>query len=474
MTRHLPAHEQSTDTTLEEGIEPGRATPAEWLSLFANAARRRRLVFLGVFSISIAAAFTYYALRTRIYRAETKILAQRHQAFAPVLRTAVPDDVPTRSAAEFILRRDNLIALLRQTNLLSDAPPKPDPSRWDRLLAMLGISHVADDEDPRNLLVLRLDRSLSVVTGDGTVTITLDWPDPQQAYQLVEAALQNFLEARQMQEIKPIDDAIALLKGRLGPLRAKLDDAVDAAQREAGATQEHVTVPLAPTPQATAPRGSSSETVGRLEAAIEARQRSILDIEDFRRKRLLELQSQLEERRTVYSDAHPLVVNLRTEIAGMGGKSPQVEALRAEEAKLRTELDARLAETGRSREAPAGRRTVRASRPTLPASVDQDERVREARAQLQQMLNRINTAQLDLDNARAAFKYRYSVIWPAEVPRQPFSPNPWKVFGAGFVGAILLAFAAAAAPDLVRGRIVERWQVERQLDLPVLATLDDK
>jgi hypothetical protein len=40
--------------------------------------------------------------------------------------------------------------------------------------------------------------------------------------------------------------------------------------------------------------------------------------------------------------------------------------------------------------------------------------------------------------------------------------------------SLLLALVAAVAPDLRSGRVVERWQVERTLDLPVLAEVNPK
>jgi capsular polysaccharide biosynthesis protein len=48
------------------------------------------------------------------------------------------------------------------------------------------------------------------------------------------------------------------------------------------------------------------------------------------------------------------------------------------------------------------------------------------------------------------------------------SPDPAKIFGAGLLASLLLAMAAAVAPDLWSGRIVQRWQMERSLDLPIL------
>ena len=87
--------------------------------------------------------------------------------------------------------------------------------------------------------------------------------------------------------------------------------------------------------------------------------------------------------------------------------------------------------------------------------------MRSARFQYQQMVERVSAAQIDLDAARSAFKYRYHVVWPPEVPRKPVSPKAWKVFGLGSVASLLLALLVAAVPGLRSGRIEERWQVER-------------
>ena len=53
------------------------------------------------------------------------------------------------------------------------------------------------------------------------------------------------------------------------------------------------------------------------------------------------------------------------------------------------------------------------------------------------------------------------------------SPNPKKILGGGALASLLLALLAAAALDVVRGRIVERWQIERKLEIPIIAELHD-
>jgi uncharacterized protein involved in exopolysaccharide biosynthesis len=471
MARKLPASEGDLDLSRLDDDDQREASGmalADWGRLALYAAGRRKLLVIGVFLLGMAGAFVVYVVKTPVYRAETSILAQRQQALPSVVRSAVPDDSPTRGAVELIRRKENLVSMLKQANLLEESKPLPRPG----VLESLSARSAASDEDPLGILVKRLDRSLSVFTNEATITIQLDWPDPLQAYQLVEAALQNFLEARQIQEVNAIDDAISHLTGRLAPLRAQLDAAIEEAQREGMAAAEpasHRTPSARPLPSDSA----QSEELGRLRATIEAKERAIRDTEEFRRRRLLELQSQLEERRVVYSEAHPIVVSLRTEINALLRESPQVVALREEELRLRAELAARTGDEARARAA-VGERGAgpRRGRPVSTAVIDQSERVREARYQFQQMVERLNAAQVDLDHARAAFKYRYKIVWPAEVPRRPVSPNPFKYLAAGTIASLLLALFVAAAPELWKGRVVERWQVERGLGIPVLADLD--
>jgi capsular polysaccharide biosynthesis protein len=45
--------------------------------------------------------------------------------------------------------------------------------------------------------------------------------------------------------------------------------------------------------------------------------------------------------------------------------------------------------------------------------------------------------------------------------------------GGGIAGGIALALFLSAASDIRAGRIVERWQVEQQLELPVLSEIQE-
>lgn len=458
------------DISQENATAP---TTAEWASLVLGSLQRRAIVAAAVFLLVGAAAVAYFLLKTPIYRAEAKVLAQSAKGMPTAVR-ATFDELPTRTAWEVVHRRENLIAIIRETKLLEDPtalPPEPFWKRWfsqdtkserpaepssSRAATPPGAGRAQDSQDDQlDRLVLALDKALLVIIDDdGTIALQLDWPDPMQAHAIVQAALQNFLEARHVQEVTAIDDVISVLEGQTAVLRERLDKVTEQARRRSA---QPSTVPAPPRIR------QPSEELVRLESSLQAKQRAVQDVEDLRRRRLADLQAQLEQSRTMLSEAHPTVIGLRRDIEGLARESSQIQTLREEERALRKAYSERLA-----REDFPSTARVQAPVMALPARPDEDPAVLDARVQYEQITARVNAAQVEREAARAAFKYRYNVVWPPQVAKDPVSPNPKKIFALGGLAAIALALLAVVGPDLASGRIFERWQVERTLGLPVL------
>lgn len=455
--------------------ESSGASVAHWVGFSFRVARIHPWRFLVVLAIGLGFTALFYATRTPLYRAETKILTQRQQAMPSISRAAMSDEAPTRTANELVRQRENLLAMLRQTDILPLSEQPAPQTGWRRLL---NIGETPDsEEDAVDALVLRLDRAIRVTTGDGTITISVDWPDPQQACTLVQSAYQNFLEARQVQEISAIDEGIAMMQGRAAELQSTLDRVI----MEVQGTLPRISESPAPSasPLASPLPLKPSESLVRLRAALDAKSRAIRDLEDLRSRRLAELQGQLIERRSVLSEAHPTVVALKGEINGLSRESAQVATLLEEEARLREEYASQLAieeprgsSSGRARS--SERMSSRTSALAASSAVNENERVRDARFRLTQVLERLHSAQLELDSTRAAFRHRYRILWPAQVPRKPVSPSPLRVFGIGSLLSVLVAFATVTLPFARSGRIMERWQLEKTLGVPVLADLGRK
>ncbi|MBF5042597.1 chain-length determining protein [Aggregicoccus sp. 17bor-14] len=439
-------------------------------------------VFLAVLGTAVAALWAM----PKTFHTEVRILAQRNQVIAALgnPRRSMPGDAdaPTRAASETVMRRDNLVALIRQTNLLEHWRTHRAPIQRLRDSVSQMVRGPMDEEDQLDALVGLLGKKLSVQTGEGTVTIAIDWQDAQMAYRLIGAAQQNFLEARHASEISTIAEAISILEGHASSVQESIENTMEDMQRSREARK-----PVAA--RARAPEGSAARTaeqdLAQLKVMLAAKRRALSDLEDFRRRRLAELESQLLEQRRTYADAHPLIVSTRESIEALNTDSPQMSALRREERELREEYTRRA---GRDPDALVPASSAVPTGPTVagpegelqraPATLsakDTEEysqsRLRIATNKYEELLDRIDAARIELDTARAAFKYRYSVIDPAQVPKKALKPNPIVMVLGGIVGGLALALFCCIAADLRSRRLLERWQLERSLGLPVLGEL---
>jgi hypothetical protein len=246
---------------------------------------------------------------------------------------------------------------------------------------------------------------------------------------------------------------------------------------------------VAPTGTSSAATGPTAPPAPAVDAAlIEQRRSAIKAIQEARTRRLTELNHQLEEALTTLAPAHPTVRALKQSIEQASQDPPELTRLLSDERSLAPPDAAKGATSATAAPmvaALAGATTYSPPVPTLASSValarvppvqpNEDPALTVARLKLQnatqkydEIIARIESAKIELDVARAAFKYRFSILRPPEVPERPDRPKPALVALAGLVAAFLLCFGIAATVDLFRGRFVEPWQVKRKLGIPLL------
>jgi uncharacterized protein involved in exopolysaccharide biosynthesis len=422
--------------------------------------RRRPFLFLLVAGGLVALSAGALKVLPKTYEVQCHLLAQNNAVLA-VQSDANPLTAPTRSAAETIRRRDNLQAIIRQTNLLQEWPRRraPLPRAKDWLMRELGKTQT--ERELTEGLIGLLEKNLTVwTTPDATVAIRLHWPDPILAYRLVDAAQQNYLEQRHVLEVQTIAEQISILEGHAAALKKNIENEVTELQR----LREHFAPKGGRAAAAPAmPVKAMDPNVPKLRVMLDAKRRSIADLEEYRRRHILELQTKLAEQRVVLSENHPMVQDLQRSIETLQIESPQLATLRQEERDLRRQL------AGSSDEADA----ASSGAPNIPADLFrgfgavEDSSVEYARAQLRYtvqeyavMRDRIDRARVDFDTARAAFKYRYSVVTPPEVPRGPVKPKAMLVMIAAVVAGLGLGLFATTFADLRAGRVLKRWQLE--------------
>src|SRR5262249_43117577 len=135
-------------------------------------------------------------------------------------------DTPTKMAFETVLRHDNLVALIKETDLLKRWPRNRAPLLRLKDIIWARIFPPRTEADQIEAFVGLLERDLWVNNNEGTVSIGIRFPDAALAYHLVEAAQESFLEARHAAEISTIAEAISILENRAAQDHETVDKAL--------------------------------------------------------------------------------------------------------------------------------------------------------------------------------------------------------------------------------------------------------
>jgi uncharacterized protein involved in exopolysaccharide biosynthesis len=494
MTVHNPNLDvEGGESTEDESFDV--AIVFEILGFIWRAGLRRPLLAIGVFVVVATAGVSVATNIPKIYNAQVKLLVQR-DLVTPALSNpgAIRHeaDNPARNVSDMIMRRDNLVALVKETNLVDRwAASRPWGSRWkDRVYEALGAVQPSD-EDRVTMLAQTLEKRLVVTSDESTLTISVDWQDPHIAYELVTLVQKNFIESRYDAAVTAIQDAIEVLEGHAKVEGEQVDRDLAAYQATIDAQNAPALAPPPPSDEPkslpvaavspTSTRASAAPPDPDLQRALEEKQRQIRVLEEQSDRELESLKQQLLQAQLTLTAQHPTVIALQQRLDTLSKGSPELLMLKSEERALLAQMA--VASALSTSAAPA----VRFGAPhVLPPASDkgdkfrvEDPRSATARVQLessmrryQDVIARLDSARLELDITRTTYQYRYSVITPAEVPRGPKKRTSFMVGVGSVVAGLLLGFLVAAGADFKSGLLLETWQVRRRLKLDVLSELD--
>lgn len=468
--------------------------------IFRGVGRHRLLSVLScllVLTLGLSAA----VLLPRTYHAESRLLANNQNLIRALgnPRSSLPSEDPTRAARELIFAHDNIVSLIKQTNLMKRwEETRPPLVRLKDKVVQLVMPPISE-EDRVDAMVGLLEKKLQVSTDQQTVTISVDWSDAQTAYLLAETAQQNFLETRHVTEMTAISEALSILEMHGGQVQKVVDDALHELERVREARRKGLSpsaavsggpeipaaviapsMPATPAPERNQAPSATEQELAQLKFLLNSKKRALADLEDFRNRRVTELTAQLQEQKVQYADQHPIVMDTRSRIDALKLDSPQMAQVKADIDGLEAEYSRKggkdsgaLVEPTRPR--PVLRRgtgQVELSNSELaddPLVEFSRNNLRVAAAKYEELLMRIDSARIEQDTARAAFKYRYSVVRPASVPKKPLKPDVALIGVGTLIAALGVALMVGAIRDWLSGRLVESWQVERALKMPVLS-----
>ncbi len=444
--------------------------------------RRHAIAALAVALLVAAAGLLIGRVMPDRYEVETRLLGQRLDVIASLTNPGRPDilgaNVNKDVISDLVLRRDNLLAIVRQTGLVQHwRATRPALLRFkDRLT----LGRPLTDTELTDVLVWTLEKRIVASAENGTVSVTATWDDPDMAYRLADAAFKNFVLTQNANEMAMLGESISLLEQRLVDSQRGLDEALSAAKALPGYGRS-----LASVSAPTAAGAPKPENVERLQLRLElaAKRRAMDDLVAFRDRRVAELQAQLAEQRAVYAESHPVIVNLRRSLEALSADSPQLSELRKEVADLESSYVGRggsaidleaggLAPRSSAGAASASLLAALGAPVRGPAEEYARSRLTAAIVRYYNVADRLEAARIERDAALAGDKFRYLVVRPPLAPRKAANALVKRgIMFAGIFAAPLVGVLAALALELRKGRIIQNWQVERGLGLPVLAEL---
>jgi uncharacterized protein involved in exopolysaccharide biosynthesis len=469
----------------------------DYLGYVRSAVKRHKFLVLGTFLVTAVLGLMAAKLLPRTWYAETRLLPRRtantiipglvNPERSNILNPDPPNpmrpvndvDGPTKAAAEAVLRQENLVKLIKDLNLLDRWESTRPPLLHAKDVVMRWISGPPDEEAMMDGMVGTVEKRLSVNTNDGKVEIGVEWGDPQLAYELVEAAKQSFLDKSKEEELSSIKDAIAILEEHEKQAADSVKESYDDFEKTFSAIMIERRRVVGD-PRLMPKFSDTDQELAQLRFLIRAKRRAIADAQVQHNQRMTEMQDELAQKREMYAPDHPSVVELETKVASLRQGSPQVKALQEEEKQMLAEYGELGGKSLPFPDEPVPdpyglERVLMGLLPAVsenPSAAVALDKLRSRLSAQQQILKRIDAAKLELDIASKAFKYRFTELSPAEFPRKPMKPNALIIALGGIVAGLVLGVFAALARDVLSGRVLESWQVERGLGVPVLAELD--
>jgi hypothetical protein len=348
---------QSRDELPE--VERAQAQIFDWEALrdyagfVKNAVLRHKLLALATFVLMAALGLALAKFLPRSYYSQASLLPKRASTIAALVNpdriAALDPDPPnplhpagevdsvTLAASKAVMRRENLVALIKRVNLLDrwDATRAPLLRFKDTVMNLL--SGRPSEDIKLDAMVGMLEKALVVNTDDGKVVIGITWPDPQLAYELVDAAQLSFLEARQKEDMASITDALSILEEH--------EKLATENYKKAFLEFEKIFAQIMIDRRRAVgdPRVGGFNTdqhLAELRFLIRAKRRAISDSEEQHNRRLEGLNAELVAQRKLYGENHPNIVEIQQRIAGLRAKgSPQTTVLQGEEDELTREYE---------------------------------------------------------------------------------------------------------------------------------------
>jgi hypothetical protein len=447
-----------------------RASLGETLLFALNSAKRR--LFLSGFVVLVGAGATFGAakLAPRSYVSAGEVLVSK----PPNEQAGWNPDRDKREQLEWakqIKQRSTIENIIKDAKLVE---------RWDDMRQPYRkLLDKTNDKPPTpeqkfGMLVGMLEGKLQLNIDQTTVTIMVEWPEPEAARDIVDAAMKRFIDKRYETEVSRTLNAIKPLEEQLEGARLELEKL----SPSLAPPKEKPTLAVLPSQSnggaATAP---DPAVLSRLAAAKEKQAgalNKLQELEGQKNQRIQGIQNQLSEKSTVLGPANPEIIALKAQLDAAQKDPPDLAAARAAKSAADEEVANLSAQAGVA----VPRIPTRVALPPIPTDKKLDEqtlaKIASARARYDQALSELDKQRITLKTAEEDFKIKYQVSHPPDVPFAPKKPVGLMVAIGGIIITLVLVLLLASLRDRATGIMFEAKQVRDKLRLPILGDIKER
>lgn len=436
------------------------SSPAWMINYLPIIVWQRRYIVLTCLIVMLALGAVAAFGLPRTYRSSATLLVQSQDLPKTIVDSPTNGAVEQRIARirEQVLSRGDLIQLIEQNDLYpTERRSKPLSKIIEKMRHSTSVGALSSD----------IGQQSGTENNTIAIAMSFDYPDPGKA----QAVLQSFVSKFLSMDSQDVEDQATLtvrfLQDQANKLQTQITDiegqltALKA--RNGAALASSGMPPILDT-------GSYSAQI----AALQTQNRQLLAQSKRpanRNDALASAEAALAAAQSQYSDTHPDVVAAKErvkELRQISASTPPDTAIQEEiagnNAAIRQLMEQRDATLAKANAAVAG--SARA-----PAIMEQamqlENRASTLRTQYQQVSENLLKAQNSARMATEQRAERLSLVEPASLPDQPYSPNRPKLIGLGAAVGLLLGLFIALALELVNRPVRSPRQLE-QLDVPVI------
>jgi uncharacterized protein involved in exopolysaccharide biosynthesis len=451
-----------------------------------RAVLRRKLVAATTFFGTVVLVVLAALWMPRTYRVEARILTNNTDLEEIVNPTRFQSNDPmTKNVVERFLARENMLGLVVDANL---------EKAWDEQRGVIGEAKDAirtalfgpiAQKDKEEALYEIAKRKVHLFLEGDIVVCRAEWTDAKTTLTLAQVCEKRFLAMQRERELSQKRESVALLERNVESSQKDLDASYATLEKTIqgkGASVAQLKAVRQRRASAGgggaggASKGSLAE-VERLKEIRDEKKAVIGDIERNHRATVVQASGALVKLRETLGPDHPDLKQAARVVEEESRPPPELLKLKSEVAQLEAQID-RLSSRG---DPPKERGTIVeevVAVPEGPKDIKDDPEVERMMTNITvaeqghwELLDRLATAKIEVQTAEAAFAYRYITVYPPLLPKKAVSPNVGGLVGAGVLAAFVLAFLLAIAADVLAMRVMETWQIERFLGLPVLGEI---